>query len=188
MKGQCLELINLSTRITHKPPLLSLTKEPITMAKAKAFAELTEKGKKQRLAKYEKERAERGTSEALVRLVLDPRIEDTKDKSNKDRIVFFRFMEFDKATNQKKWYNASQYVREGKDALADYLLSLKKGDLVAIEFKMSEDGKYRNLWNVMDRRQQDAARKESIRAQKEAEKATAGAPVPAPADQELDMN
>lgn len=156
------------------------------MAKAKKFNELTEQGKKQRLAKYDKQRAERGTEEALVRLVNDPVIRDTKSKDNKDRVAYFRFMEFDKTTNEKKWYNASAYIREGKVALEEYFASLKKGDLVAIEFKISEDGKYRNLWNVMDRRQQDADRKAAVQAKKQEDKAQAGAP----AEQEpaLDMN
>lgn len=51
------------------------------MAK-KAFNELTERGQKQRLAKYEKERAARGAQETLARLVKPAKIKSILEITN----------------------------------------------------------------------------------------------------------
>lgn len=121
------------------------------MAKKKAFNELTEQGKKQRLAKYAKERAERGTTDHLVRLVRDPKI---KVLDNGAKQASFRFVEYNKETKEKEYFNATAYIAEGKDALLAYYESTGKGDLVSLEIKEVEapDGNtYKNIYNMLTR-------------------------------------
>lgn len=134
------------------------------MTKKKPFAELTERGQQNRLKKYAALREERGTKEALVRLVRDPRITDTKDKSA--RIAFFRVAEYDKETNKTEFFNVSAYIAKGKESLEAFYASLKKSDLIALEYK--QNGKYNNAYNIMDRREADAR----LKAERKANRAT----------------
>lgn len=144
------------------------------MTQTKQFKELTEKGQKQRLAKYAKQREENGTVDALVRLVKPAVISETKTGDG-SKTARFRFAEYNKETGKTDYYNASAFIKPGQDKLEAYYADLAKGDLVSIEYKMSADGQYRNLWNVMDRRQQDADNKAKRKAEKEASSAQASA-------------
>lgn len=130
----------------------------------KAFKDLTERGQKQRLKKYAAEREARGTQECLVRLAKPAKITDTKDKKN--RVAFFRFYEFDKETQKVRFFNATAFIEKGKDALEAFYASLGKNDLVSLEYK--QNGKYTNVYNLMDRRAADARNKAERQAQKEA--------------------
>lgn len=137
------------------------------MSKAKKFAELTPQGQKKRLEKYAQQRQENGTVDALVRLVKPAIIKETSKKDG-SKTAIFRFAEYDKETNKPSFYNASAFIKPGQDKLEAYYASLETGALVSIEYKVSPDGKYKNLWNVMDRREQDAAHKARRKAEKDA--------------------
>lgn len=115
------------------------------MAK-KSFKELTPKGQAQRLAKYEKERQARGTTEALVRLV-KPAVIKTIKGDNK--MAIFRFAAYDKEAQETKFFTASAFIENGKTALESFYAGLTKGQLVAVEYK--ESNGYKNIYNLMDR-------------------------------------
>lgn len=119
------------------------------MAK-KSFSELTERGQKQRLAKYEAERAQRGTQEALVRLVRPASFKDLKDGN---RLAVFRLAKFDKVDNETKFFTATAFIKKGKEALEAWYASLPKGALVSVEFK--ENNGYTNIWSMIDRQYAD---------------------------------
>ena len=113
---------------------------------AKKFNELTEKGQKQRLNKYEKEREARGTKETLARLVKPATIKPVKGDN---KIAVFRFAAYDKASGETKFFTASAFIKKGKDALEAFYASLAKGQLVSVEYK--ENNGYTNIYNLMDR-------------------------------------
>ena len=121
---------------------------------AKKFNELTEKGKQQRLAKYEKERETRGTKETLARLVKPATIKSVKGDN---KIAVFRFAAYDKASGETKFFTASAFIKKGKDALEAFYASLAKGQLVAVEYK-EKDG-FNNVYNLMDRSYADTRKK-----------------------------
>ncbi|MGX1195872.1 hypothetical protein [Metabacillus sp. SLBN-84] len=121
---------------------------------AKKFNELTEKGQKQRLAKYQKEREARGTQETLARLVKPATI---KEISGENKLAIFRFAAYDKATDETKFFTASAFIAKGKEKLEEYYMSLTKGQLVAVEYK--ENNGYTNIYNLMDRSYADSRKK-----------------------------
>ena len=123
------------------------------MAKKK-FNELTEKGQQQRLAKYEKEREARGTTESLARLVKPATIKPVKGDN---KIAVFRFAAYDKATDDTKFFTASAFIKKGKDQLEAFYANLNKGQLVAVEYK--ENNGYNNIYNLMDRSYADSKKK-----------------------------
>ncbi|WP_078598367.1 hypothetical protein [Evansella clarkii] len=115
------------------------------MAK-KAFNELTEKGQKQRLNKYQKEREARGTQETLARLVKPANI---KTISGDNKLAVFRFAAYDKESDETRFFTASAFIKKGKDKLEEFYANLSKGQLVAVEYK--ENNGYTNIYNLMDR-------------------------------------
>ncbi|MGX1195873.1 hypothetical protein [Metabacillus sp. SLBN-84] len=121
---------------------------------AKKFNELTEKGQKQRLAKYQKEREARGTEETLARLVRPATIKEIKGDN---KMAVFRFAAYDKATDETKFFTASAFIAKGKEKLEEFYTSLAKGQLVAVEYK--ENKGYMNIYNLMDRSYADKRNK-----------------------------
>lgn len=116
------------------------------MAKKKAFKDLTPQGQKKRLEKYAAERAERGTTDHFCRIVQPATV---KEQANGDKRVVFRFAEYDKEKGESVFYNASAYVKAEKKELLDYYMSLKKGDTVSVEIKVSKG--WKNIYNMMSR-------------------------------------
>lgn len=114
--------------------------------KLKKFNELTERGKKQRLAKYQKEREARGTQETLARLVRPANIKPIKGDN---KLAVFRFAAYDKEENDTKFFTASAFIAKGKEKLETFYAGLAKGQLVAVEYKNNNG--YTNIYNLMDR-------------------------------------
>ena len=123
------------------------------MAKKK-FNELTEKGQKQRLNKYQKEREARGTQETLARLVRPANIKDIKGEN---KLAVFRFAAYNKETDETNFFTASAFIAKGKEKLEDFYANLAKGQLVAVEYK--DNNGYRNIYNLMDRSYADTRNK-----------------------------
>ena len=121
---------------------------------AKKFNELTEAGQKARLEKYAKQRAKRGTEEALVRLVRPATFKDIKDDN---RLAVFRFAKYDKDTKDTEFFTATAFIEKGKDKLEAFYASLEKGQLVSVEYK--ENNGYTNIYNLMDRSYADKRKK-----------------------------
>jgi hypothetical protein len=113
---------------------------------AKKFSELTEKGQKQRLAKYQKEREARGTQATLARLVRPANIKTIKGDN---KLAVFRFAAYDKDTEETRFFTASAFIKKGKDKLEEFYASLQKGQLVSVEYK--ENNGYTNIFTLMDR-------------------------------------
>lgn len=120
----------------------------------KKFNELTAKGQKQRLAKYQKEREARGTEETLARLVRPATIKPIKGDN---KLAVLRFAAYDKEKEETKFFSASAFIAKGKDALEEFYAGLSKGQLVAVEYKQN-DG-YNNIYNLMDRSYADPRKK-----------------------------
>lgn len=120
----------------------------------KKFSELTERGQKQRLAKYDKEREARGTTEVLARLVRPASIKDIADDA---KLAVVRLAVYEKETNATKFFTASAYIAKGKEALQNFYASLEKGQLVSVEYK--ENKGYLNIYNMMDRSYADDRKK-----------------------------
>lgn len=112
----------------------------------KNFNELTEQGKKARLTKYAKERAERGTVDMLARLVKPANI---KEIANDNEMAVFRLAVYNKETGKTDFITASAFIKKGKDKLKDYYTSLETGQLVSVEIK--ESNGYKNIYNMMSR-------------------------------------
>ena len=127
--------------------------ERFIMAK-KAFNELTEKGQQQRLAKYQKEREARGTTEVLARLVKPANIKDIKGDN---KLAVFRLAAYDKETQKTNFFTASAFIEKGKEKLECFYSGLTTGQLVAVEFK--ENNGYTNIYNMMDRSYADTRKK-----------------------------
>lgn len=121
---------------------------------AKKFNELTKRGQQQRLAKYEKERKARGTTEVLARLVRPAIIKDIKGGN---KLAVFRFASYDKDSKETKFFTASAFIAKGKNALESFYASLVKGQLVSVEYK--ENNGYTNIYNLMDRSYADNRKK-----------------------------
>lgn len=134
------------------------------MAKKKAFNELTEQGKKQRLAKYAKEREARGTTDHLVRLVKAPKINEIKG-GNKQAV--FRLAEYNKEKNETEFFTATAFIAKGKDKLEAYYAGLEQGDLVSVEIKAVKG--YNNVYDMITR--QKASQKDAAPAKAEMEPA-----------------
>ena len=125
----------------------------------KKFNELTEKGQKQRLTKYQKEREARGTQETLARLVRPASIKPIKGDN---KLAVFRFAAYDKATEETKFFTASAFIAKGKEKLEEFYANLAKGQLVAVEYK--ENNGYTNIYNLMDRSYADTRNQSSAEA------------------------
>ena len=121
----------------------------------KAFNELTEQGQKKRLAKYEQERAARGTTEALVRLVKPATIKTIKDDN---KMAILRFAEYNKETQETKFFTANAFIEKGKEKLEAFYAGLTKGQLLSLEYKVNNG--YTNVYNLMDRSYADTRRKQ----------------------------
>lgn len=122
----------------------------------KKFSELTEKGKRQRLAKYQKEREARGTTETLARLVRPATIKEIKGGN---KLAVFRFAAYDKAENETKFFTASAFIKKGKEKLEQFYAGLEKGQLVSVEYKTNNG--YTNVYNLMDRSYADNRKKKA---------------------------
>lgn len=133
------------------------------MAK-KSFNELTEKGQKQRLAKYQKEREARGTTEVLARLVKPASIKDIKGDN---KLATFRLAVYDKESQKTNFFTASAFIEKGKEKLEQFYAGLTKGQLVAVEYKANNG--YNNIYNMMDRSYADTRAKSDAPAQSEPE-------------------
>lgn len=142
------------------------------MSNKKPFAELTKQGQKARLTKYAKEVEARGTVRVLARLVKDPNIVDIKGEA---KSAFFRFATFNKETQKTEYFNASRYIQKDKvgQPFETFLSNLKKGQLVDVEYKVN--GKYNDIYDLIDRSAADAKRKAENKAKREAAKAEAKA-------------
>lgn len=117
---------------------------------AKKFNELTEKGQKQRLAKYQKEREARGTEETLARLVRPATIKPIKGDN---KLAVFRFAAYNNESKDTKFFTATAFIAKGKEALESFYTGLTKGQLVSVEYKETEN--YTNIYNLMDRSSAD---------------------------------
>lgn len=113
----------------------------------KDFSELTEQGQKARLAKYEDERAKRGTEQVLGRLVRDlaPSI---KEIAGDAKAAYIRLAVWDAEKQTTEFMTISAYIAPDKvgSDLENFYAGLKKGDLVSIEYKQS--GEFKNAYNV----------------------------------------
>jgi len=130
----------------------------------KAFSELTEQGKKRRLNQYAKERAERGTTQVLARLVKPATI---KTIAGDNKLAVFRFASYDKEAEKTNFFTASAFIKKGKDALENFYASLQKGQLVSVEYKVNNG--YTNIYNLMDRSYADNAKKANATTDVDAE-------------------
>lgn len=121
------------------------------MSNKKAFNELTKSGQASRLKKYEKERAERGTTQVLGRLVrpLAPSIKPVKDGA---KSAFMRLAVYNTETSKTDFMTVSAYIAADKvgGQLEDFYKSLNKGDLVSVEYK--ETNGFNNAYSVILRK------------------------------------
>lgn len=120
----------------------------------KPFAELSKSGQRARLKKYEAEREKYGTKQCLANLVKDPVIRDNRDGSKR---VQFRFALYIPG-EETQFMNMSHYVAADKQELQDFLMGLKKGERVSVEYKINEvDGvEYGNIFQIFRRPRQEA--------------------------------
>lgn len=119
----------------------------------KPFDQLTENEKQERLALYEKERQERGTVQALVRLVRKPSFKSIKGDAT---LAVMRVAEYNKEKDNTEFYTVTAYIAPKKDKLLNFYQSLNKGQLVSIEYK--ESNGYKNVWNIFDRSYADKSK------------------------------
>lgn len=111
------------------------------MAKTKkAFSELSDAGKKRRLAKYEAERAERGTDQLLGRLVRPVSLRATS-KGDGSQSAYFTVAVWNANENKTDFVNMSGYVKPGSDKLEAFYKGLTKGQLLSVEYKVVESDK-----------------------------------------------
>lgn len=118
------------------------------------FKTLSEEEQAKRLAKYEKERESRQTNEMFGRLVREPHFKPTR---NGDEQAIFRLAVYDHKKDETTYHTFSAFVRRDKTELRKFYSSLKRGDGVAIEYKVNNG--YNNVWKVMLRKK--ASKKEN---------------------------
>lgn len=113
----------------------------------KAFNELTEKGKQARLAKYEKERQERGTSKMFAQ-VWATKIVDVENGNGAHRALVL-LSEISDGKRKQVW--ASAYIKPEKvgTSYENYYANIKKGQLVDVEFRMNNG--FMNIYNMFNR-------------------------------------
>lgn len=125
------------------------------MSTKKSFNELTKSGQAARLKKYEKERAERGTTQVLGRLVKDlaPSIKPVKDGA---KSAFMRLAVYDVEAKTTSFMNVSAYIAADKvgGKLEEFYSSLNKGDLVSVEYK--ENNGFNNAYSIILRKKAKA--------------------------------
>lgn len=113
----------------------------------KEFNQLTDQGQKARLNKYEEERAERGTEQVLGRLVRDlaPSIKEIEGGA---KSAYMRLAVWNAETEKTDFMTISAYIAKDKvgGELEAFYASLKKGDLLSVEFK--ENGDFKNAYGV----------------------------------------
>lgn len=116
----------------------------------KEFNQLTEAGQKARLNKYEEERAERGTTQALGRLVRDlaPSIKEIEGGA---KAAYMRLAVWNPETEKTDFMTISAYIAPDKvgSELETFYSDLKKGDLLSVEYK--ENGEFKNAYGVFKR-------------------------------------
>lgn len=118
----------------------------------KQFNELTDAGKKARLAKYEKEREARGTKQTLARIVATPKI---KDIANGNKQAVIRLAVNKAGSKEAEFPVVTAFIKKGKDGLENYYANLQKGQLVSVEYK--EANGYKNVYNMINRNTQPKA-------------------------------
>lgn len=115
------------------------------------FNQLTQEEQQVRLAKYAKERAERGTVQELARLVAKPTVRENKNGSHN---AYIRLAVYNKETGDTRFFSASAHIAKDKDSLLNfYQTALNKGDLVSVEHKteVKGDRTYINIFRLMKR-------------------------------------
>lgn len=119
----------------------------MTNTKMKPYAELNEAEKAERRAFYEAQREQRGTVEVAGRLTSDAIIKELSNGAKMSVVT----VAVNKKGEKAKFITASAYIEPGKDAFEAFHKSLKKGQFVTMEYKLSKDGKYNNIWNIFAR-------------------------------------
>lgn len=138
-----------------------------TMAtKMKPYAELTEAGKKRRLAKYEKDNAaerqelqqayeeKHGTSielhDDLANLV---RPATLKENANGSKTAVMRLAIYNPETKKPDYKTATVYIAPEKvgQKFEDFIAGLCKGDLLSIRYAVNDHGTL-NIWNIFQRK------------------------------------
>lgn len=116
----------------------------------KEFNQLSEAGQKARLNKYEEERSERGTTQALGRLVRDlaPSIKEIEGGA---KAAYMRLAVWNAETEKTEFMTISAYIAPDKvgGELEAFYSDLKKGDLLSVEYK--ENGEFKNAYGVFKR-------------------------------------
>lgn len=110
----------------------------------KSFNELSPSGQKSRLKKYEEERKEKGTLEAIGRLSRKPVIK--ANPNSNDKHAYFSLAIYNEETEKMEYPLFSAFIAEGKDALENFYETLPKGQLLKVEYK--KNGQYNNVWGA----------------------------------------
>lgn len=112
------------------------------------FNELSDSGQKARLRKYEEERAELGTTRVIGRLASDVSV---KEIAGGAKNAYLTVAVYNKDTEKTDFTTVSAYIAPEKvgSALEEFYNSLKKGQLVSVEYK--ENGNYKNAYGVFKR-------------------------------------
>ena len=112
----------------------------------KAFKDLTARGQKARLAKYDEINKEKHLISKLVTVVVPAKFRKNADGSES---AVFRFRSYDKATGKVDWFNASAYVAKDKTELRAFYQGIKKGQLYHGLF--TEKNGYKNVYSLFIR-------------------------------------
>lgn len=135
------------------------------MSTIKPFSQLTAAGQKKRLAKYAAQRAQYGNLNGLFRVVKikDHGERDTKngkvhaygyrvvpagEKNNEEGIKNGTFLWMNEMVNLK---GKSQIAIDVRNGWIEKLNNGAKSILVSIDYKPSEDGKYRDVRSIYER-------------------------------------
>lgn len=124
------------------------------MATKKPFAELTEKGKKQRLAKYAKEREERGNLELKGNVARPIKLIDGVDKEGKPFLRGVMTVAFNEEKDEKgETVFRTLTFYTSNEGLMNVYRGLKIGSFVTGEYSVNEkDGNvYHNIQRIYDK-------------------------------------
>lgn len=130
----------------------------------KAFNELTERGQKARLTKYDKERQAQSEKygvkieNALFRIVRPAKITNlhaSEKVSDGAMLASIRVVTNDPETKKPVFSTATAYIQKNQTGLLDYYKSLAKGQLVSMDFVRNENKTLR-VWQMMSRERKNA--------------------------------
>lgn len=129
------------------------------MATKKPFAELTEKSKKQRLAKYAKEREERGNLELNGNVARPIKLVEGVDKEGKPFVRGVMTVAFNQELNEKgeaTFRTLNFYT--SNEGLMNVYHGLKVGSYVTGEYSVREQGEnvYNNIYRIYDKTKKKA--------------------------------